>query len=153
MRVENNEHRKSPPIDDETERSIGRRQVGRVGAAFGASVREMRQARHFTQAELAEALWYFGIDLHQSQVAKIESGARPTTIQELWALSTVLEVDYDDLMPSPPGRERNVLAQAERQITHLMTEKARAERTAEIKAKELHEAESYLASLRLQRGL
>ena len=69
---------------------------------FGSRVRNFRKAVGWTQEELAQALAdRFSVVLHQTTVAKLESGSRPTNVLEIVALASVLGVSYDDLLPPP----------------------------------------------------
>ena len=67
---------------------------------FGQKVKSLRTEKGWTQTELASRLADVGVELHQTTIAKMEGGARPTTINELWALALVFDVDYADLMPA-----------------------------------------------------
>ena len=65
---------------------------------FGAQVRSLRTAAEWTQAELADRLSAAGFPMHQTTIAKLESGARPTTISEAAALATIFAVTLDDML-------------------------------------------------------
>lgn len=74
---------------------------------FGDRVRKLRKAKGLTQSELGQALGALGADMHQTTVAKIENGTRPTVVHEVWALAKILDVDYDALLPAltPPDHD------------------------------------------------
>lgn len=72
-----------------------------VEARAGRRVRELRQARGWSQTDLATHLRPYGFDLTQSTVAKLEAGARPTRLDELDALAAVLGVPLADLIRDP----------------------------------------------------
>lgn len=59
---------------------------------FGQVVRELREARGWSQRELAEELATYDITVHQSTIAKIEAGARPIRLNEALAISALLGV-------------------------------------------------------------
>lgn len=56
---------------------------------FGQRVRELRRARGWTQADLAQRLAAAGSPMHQSTVAKIESATRPTPVGEVANLAGI----------------------------------------------------------------
>jgi transcriptional regulator with XRE-family HTH domain len=61
--------------------------VGRTaGAVFGARVREIRQKRGMTQAELGERLGF-----PQNRVSEIENGSRSPTLVTILRLAIALE--------------------------------------------------------------
>lgn len=68
-------------------------------ATFGDNVRRLRKARGWTQGQLADRLREGGIDLHQTTIAKIEGGTRPTVVHEIWTLAAVFNVGLDVLFP------------------------------------------------------
>ncbi|MCW2651571.1 MAG: hypothetical protein QOE41_4618 [Mycobacterium sp.] len=53
--------------------------VKNVEEVFGTTVKDLRRARGWTQEELAKRLTAAGYPMHQTTVAKMESGTRPTT--------------------------------------------------------------------------
>ncbi|MBT2483364.1 MULTISPECIES: helix-turn-helix transcriptional regulator [unclassified Microbacterium] len=57
--------------------------------------RMLREERGWSQKELAEKVRDYGFDFHQSTIAKLESGARPLRVAEMYALSHVFRM--------PPG--------------------------------------------------
>lgn len=57
--------------------------------AFGRRVRELRSARGWTQGDLAERMTVAGYQMHQSTVAKLENGSRPTNVGEIAALAAI----------------------------------------------------------------
>lgn len=58
---------------------------------FGRTVRERRQALNLTQRELAERLTELGWPTYQAQIAKVEAGTRPTSVDEVAMLAYALE--------------------------------------------------------------
>lgn len=93
---------------------------------FGLKVRELRKARGWTQANLADRLRdECSVELHQTMIAKIEGGTRPTAIHELYGLAVVLRVTYDEILPLLPHEEDDVVAQL---VTRLRVAEEEAER-------------------------
>lgn len=66
--------------------------------AFGVRVRELRSALGMTQAELAGRMTSLGYGMSQTMVAKLERGARPTSIGELAVLGSIFGVPPADLL-------------------------------------------------------
>lgn len=73
---------------------------GRVEAALGERVRELRQARGWSQDHLARRMRSIGFNWMQSTVAKTEAAERPIRVGEAASLATVFEVDIADLFRS-----------------------------------------------------
>lgn len=63
-----------------------------VARNFGARVRDERKLRGLRQDDFADRLAAVGHPMHQTTISKIESGTRPTTIEELVAIAAVLKV-------------------------------------------------------------
>lgn len=79
------------------------REVRRI---FGVTVRNIRKLRGWSQEELARQLSEIGVTMHQTTVAKMENGARPTSVDELVLVARVLGVRPADLTPpEDPDRE------------------------------------------------
>lgn len=98
-----------------------RQHADEVARAFATTVRELRKARGWSQDELARRLSANGFAMHQTTVAKLEGGTRPTSVDEVAALAVLLGVPigrlYDrsadtvaeplpDLLPIPNLRLR-----------------------------------------------
>lgn len=66
--------------------------------AFGLRVRELRLALGMTQAELADRMSNLGYGMSQTMIAKLERGARPTSVAELAVLGNILSVRPADLL-------------------------------------------------------
>lgn len=49
--------------------------------------RQLREERGWSQAELSERLAEFGVDMHQTTIAKMETGKRPLRVSEMFGLS------------------------------------------------------------------
>lgn len=54
---------------------------------FGQKVRAYRQERGWSQEELARRLRDLGLDMHQTTIAKLEAGRRPTRLSEAYAIA------------------------------------------------------------------
>lgn len=87
----------------------------------GAQVRARRKAMGMSQQGLAEACSSRGFHAHQTTIAKLERGARPTTVDDLVVLADVfgaLAADFlmeETLVSFSPDDERvkNTLLAAE----------------------------------------
>jgi transcriptional regulator with XRE-family HTH domain len=99
----------------------------RAAIDFGARVRGIRKARGLSQEDLAQALSDTGRSYHQTTVAKLESGTRPTSIEEVYVLAVLLDVPVSDLVV--PDHET---MSPHRQLRRLATEIARL--TKDVKA-------------------
>lgn len=68
---------------------------------FGIQVRELRQARGWTQDQFANALAALGFPIHQTTVAKMEGGTRPTSVGEIAAIAKLFDVPIGTLFERP----------------------------------------------------
>ena len=59
---------------------------------FGVRVKDLRQARGWTQGDLAQRLTAAGYPMHQTTVAKMEGGSRPTNVGEVAALAAIFGI-------------------------------------------------------------
>ena len=84
--------------------------MSRPRELFGEAVRTLRRARGWSQEDLARKMTDAGYPMHQTTLAKLESGVRPTSVDELVALGALLNVDPRDLIrvPADQGAEREV---------------------------------------------
>jgi transcriptional regulator with XRE-family HTH domain len=67
----------------------------------GARIREIRLARHMTQAALAKAMKALGYNWLQTTIAKVEAAERPLRLNEATDLAGVLGVEIDYLLTPP----------------------------------------------------
>lgn len=88
------------PMKDQTSPGLHRDQVA-VAQHLGRNVKRIRQERGWSQTALAQHLGFLGLLLRQTTMTKLEAGVRPTSADELWALASVFEVPYEDLLPTP----------------------------------------------------
>jgi len=88
------------PMKDQTSPGLHRDRAA-VAPHLGRNVKRIRQERGWSQTALAHELGFLGLLLRQTTMAKLEGGVRPTSADELWALASVFEVPYDDLLPTP----------------------------------------------------
>lgn len=58
---------------------------------FGRRLKDLRTAKGWTQDDLAKRMTAAGHPLHQTTVAKIESGNRPTPVGEIAVLAAILD--------------------------------------------------------------
>jgi transcriptional regulator with XRE-family HTH domain len=63
-----------------------------VGQVFAARLREARNARGWTQQELANAMEALGAPMDRTTIAKLEKGQRQARVEELVALAAALDV-------------------------------------------------------------
>lgn len=59
---------------------------------FGLHVKDLRKARGWSQEELANRMSAVGHPMHQTTVAKLESGSRPTNVGEVAALAAIFRL-------------------------------------------------------------
>lgn len=109
----------------ENELSEDREQVLKQATIkFGRRVKQLRQNAGLTQKELADRLTQWGRSFHQTTVAKLEAGTRPTTMEELIPLSVALGVSqkafFDE--PSPADRAEHKVREAEQRLLKLRAE-------------------------------
>lgn len=81
-------------------------------------MREARQARGWTQADLAREMSELGHPWRQSTVAKTEAAERPIRVNELWSLAVALGAAVGDLLGSQDDAVRrfHALLAAEGQV-------------------------------------
>lgn len=70
----------------------------RAEESFGHRVRALRAAAGMTQAELADKVSHAGMNMTQGMIAKLERGARPTSVGELAVLGQVFGVPPAQLL-------------------------------------------------------
>ncbi len=78
--------------------------------AFGLRIRSLRRARSWTQDEVAQWMTAAGYPMHQTTVAKIESGSRPTSVGEVDALASIFGKSVASLFTDgePESRQEEV---------------------------------------------
>ncbi|MGJ9426848.1 helix-turn-helix domain-containing protein [Nesterenkonia halotolerans] len=91
---------------------------------FGRRVKRLRKDAGLTQQELADRLGQWGRSYHQTTVAKLESGTRPTTLEELIPLSVALGVSQREFFqdPSPNERAERKVREAEQELLELRSQ-------------------------------
>lgn len=113
---------------DSTVKNIGIDEVVRTAQVdFGKTVRAHRTAKGWTQADLAERAERYGMHLGQATIAKLESGNRPTSVGELFALGELFGVKPSELLapPAEPEPQATLTLQVEtalRQMRAMETE-------------------------------
>lgn len=76
-----------------------------AGQAFGALVRQAREDRQWTQADLAKRLGVLlGKEVNPLAVTRTEAGTRPVPFDEVAAFAQVLNLELDPLINPPRVR-------------------------------------------------
>lgn len=79
----------------EGSRESNRATMNKLERIMVEKFRTLREERGWSQVELSERLADFGIDMHQTTIAKLEAGKRPLRVSEMFGLSHVFGM--------PPG--------------------------------------------------
>jgi transcriptional regulator with XRE-family HTH domain len=79
-----------------------RQEVAELDRAVGALLREVRERRGLSQADIVRAVEERGVAWHQTTVAKIEAGTRPLKASEALALAFSLQMAVGDVL-NPRG--------------------------------------------------
>ncbi|WP_175548653.1 helix-turn-helix domain-containing protein [Mangrovactinospora gilvigrisea] len=74
-------------------------------ALVAYNLRQIRKARRVSQDDLAELMTRRGFKMHQTQIAKMERGARPIRLDEAISLAACLGVPAEPFMSQPVGDE------------------------------------------------
>ncbi len=88
-------------------------------ASVGRAIRTLRQARGWSQADLAAGVQDRGFPLQQTQVARVENGSRPLRVNEAAAFAAVLGVDLVDLLRRLARPEQSELGDLRRTVESL----------------------------------
>lgn len=67
---------------------------------IGQKIKELREAKNISQAELSNKLMILGIDINSDGIYKIEKGRRIVKDFELSALSVVLDSSETEILSS-----------------------------------------------------
>ncbi|WP_406127550.1 multiprotein-bridging factor 1 family protein [Streptomyces sp. NBC_00989] len=88
-------------------------QIDELGSDFGALVRKAREARQWTQADLAAKLSaLLGREVPTLAITRTESAKRPVPLAEVAGLAQLLNLEIDPLLnPAPVRGSRDELAQ------------------------------------------
>lgn len=89
---------------------------------FGANVRRARERSGWTQGELADRL--SGHSMTRDKILRLESGTRPTPLDEAVAIAQALEMRLDDLLMAP--RDSSLQGQIREQVQRLMDSRQKA---------------------------
>lgn len=76
--------------------------------SFGQRLRELRTARGWSQGYLAQRMTNAGTAIHQTQIAKLEAGARAVRLSEAVALARTLGASLEALVPQPTSTGKRV---------------------------------------------
>lgn len=107
----------------------GEQVLKQAAVDFGRRVRQFRKAAGLTQQQLAERLSEWGRSYHQTTVAKLEAGNRPTTLEELIPLAAALGVSQRQFFeePSPADQAEHKVREVEQELSRLRSELDRAQ--------------------------
>lgn len=126
---------------------------GHVEKIFGRNVREFRRRRGWSQEDLAQRLSAVGYSMHQTTVAKLEAGSRPTPVGEAKALAGIFEVSIEDLF-APPwlydaelGTAAEQAAQTEQELVKLAERRERVANTLRNYERKVESAEAELVQV------
>ncbi len=129
-------------------------------ASVGRAIRALRQARGWSQADLAAGVQDRGFPLQQTQVARVENGSRPLRVNEAAAFAAVLGVDLVDLLHrlARPGRSelgdlRRTVESLRRNVQNLSNEADRLGRRLRSVEEEKQRSEQDLIDLERQLDL
>lgn len=116
---------------------------------FGQRVRQLRKAAGLTQQQLADRLSQWGRSYHQTTVAKLEAGTRPTTLEELIPLSVALGVSQREFFedPSPEDMAEREIREAEQRVDDVQAELAKLREQEAALEQRLAGAKAALAEL------
>ncbi|MGO9926553.1 MAG: helix-turn-helix domain-containing protein [Mycobacterium sp.] len=108
--------------------------------SFGDKIRQWRRERNWSQEDVAAHLRDQGFDMHQTTVAKIDSGTRPLRVAEALALGHIFKVPALAIFegPGPEDQPEN--------IAELQRELDMAEQSAGHRRDEIDSAAEYYAA-------
>jgi transcriptional regulator with XRE-family HTH domain len=92
---------------------------------FGGRVKDLRGARGWTQEELAKRMSAAGCPMHQTTVAKLERGNRPTTIGEVSVIAAIFSVRMATLFEDYEGQDYELLAVLASRLAALAAERVK----------------------------
>jgi transcriptional regulator with XRE-family HTH domain len=118
------------------------------GAVFARRLRQLRTAMKITQRQVAEQMGGHGFQMHQTTIAKIETGERAVQLDEAAAIAKVLGVSLQDLITELPSDELSEalahLANCQEQLEAARADQAKAEAAAEDAGRRVRDARSEL---------
>lgn len=76
-----------------------------MAQVVGQNARELRRRANWSQDHLVEEIKPYGVSWSRTTVSQMESGKRPTTVDELLALAVVFNVSPDTLTKWPRDAE------------------------------------------------
>jgi transcriptional regulator with XRE-family HTH domain len=102
---------------------------------FGGRVKDLRAARGWTQEDLAQRMTAAGHAMHQTTVAKLEGGNRPTTVGEASTIASIFGIPIGALFETYEAQDYAELATLANRLTALAADKAKlAERLTALDA-------------------
>lgn len=100
--------------------------------AAGRELRRLREARRWSQEQVARRMDAYGYDFHQTAIAKTEAGQRPLRLNEAVAFACLFGVTLAGLLTDVPGMTaRELEAQASARAARLEDQIARAREALE----------------------
>jgi transcriptional regulator with XRE-family HTH domain len=92
-------------------------------------LRLLRQARGWSQQDVAEKLRAYGHDWSQATVTRLESASRPIRLNELSDLAALYGVEITQFLETEVPEDQEALA---REIENLVKERVRLQRQREV---------------------
>ncbi|MDX3006723.1 helix-turn-helix transcriptional regulator [Kribbella solani] len=86
---------------------------------IGRKVRQLREDHGWSQTDLSERLARLGLDIHQTTVAKMESGRRPLRVSEAVAVATAFGLPAGALLWLPLTNEPASLSELREEMMDL----------------------------------
>lgn len=65
---------------------------------IGENLRKCRKSKHLSQANVIKDLNLLGINMHKNDIYMIEANKRTVKDYELWGLTKVLNISFEDLI-------------------------------------------------------
>lgn len=145
LAVNRTQHVPFIPVKDETE-------AGRAESLFAERARALRQAREWSQEDVAQRMTKLGFSWRQSTVAKTEAADRPIRVNEAAALATIFAVNLGELVTPEQhplatrlSKERSMLANAHAEAERIQRQAAELERLIDFGERRVRIVEDLVA--------
>ncbi|MEV6646027.1 helix-turn-helix transcriptional regulator [Amycolatopsis sp. NPDC051371] len=115
---------------------------------LSGKIRQLRIDRGWSQEDLAEQLEEIGFKMHQTTIAKLESGKRPIRVSEVFALAFIFRLPMEALWSLPTPHEPVPLKRMREEFDRINAELRDAEsdlRRTNLTIRELQDHKSELA--------